>query len=146
MGMGHFVDALSAQVTTPLLSGFEVLFVVLLLALLVRRDKFAFLVGWAIFTTGLALLFGGSLFHWLSASVTAGLLMLVLYRYGFLAMLSALFYLHMYINFPVTSHLTAWYATGFVIDLIIVLALAFYAFHTSLAGQPVFGGRLLEEN
>jgi hypothetical protein len=50
----------------------------------------------------------------------------------------------MYINFPVTSHLTAWYATGFVIDLIIVLALAFYAFHTSLAGQPVFGGKLLE--
>jgi hypothetical protein len=38
------------------------------------------------------------------------------------------------------------YAAGFVVDLIIMLALALYAFHTSLAGQPIFGGKLLEED
>ena len=146
LGMGQFMDGLSNQLSNPLLSGFQVLFVVLLLALLFRRDWLAFVVGAALLASGLALLWGGSLFNWISAAVTATLVMLVLYRYGLLAMLAALLYLHLYINFPVTTHLTAWYATGFVIDLILLLALSFYAFHTSLAGQPLFAGKLLQED
>jgi hypothetical protein len=60
-------------------------------------------------------------------------------------MLVALLYLHIYTTFPVTTHLTGCYATGFVVDLVIMLAVAIYALHTSLAGQPLIGGRLLHE-
>jgi len=41
--------------------------------------------------------------------------------------------------------LTAWYATDLHIALIICLALAVYAFYNSLAGQPLFVGKLLED-
>lgn len=146
LGIDQFMSAFSSQLTTPLLNVFQFLFLILLLALLFRRDWLAFFVGWIVFTVALAFLGGGSPLHWVSASVTAGLLTLALYRFGLLALLSALLYLHIYIAFPVTTHLTAWYATGFLIDLIIMLALAFYAFHTSVAGQPLFSGRLLRED
>jgi hypothetical protein len=108
--------------------------------MLFRRDWLAFIVGWLVFTAALAFLGGGSPLHWISASVTTGVTTLVLYRYGLLAMLAALLYLHIYITFPVTTHLTGWYATGSVVDLVFMLALAIYALHTSL-GRSAIDGR-----
>ena len=60
-------------------------------------------------------------------------------------MVAALFYLHWYIQFPVTTHLISWYALGALLNLIILVALALFAFRSSLAGQPLTRGRLLEE-
>jgi hypothetical protein len=144
LGVENFVEAFSSQLGTPLLIGFAITFLILLLALLLRRDWLAFALGGLIFTTGLAFLGGATIPSWINAAVTASLLVFVLYRYGLLTFMASMAFLHLYITFPVTIHLTAWYATGFVIDLIIMLAVAFYAFRTSLAGQPVFGGKLLE--
>lgn len=115
------------------------------LALLFRRDWLAFIVGWFLFSSALALLGGGAIFNWVGASVTAGLTTLVLFRYGLLAMLAAIYYLQMYIQFPVTTQVTAWYAMGFLLALIILLAMSVYAFRISVAGQPLTRGRLLEE-
>jgi len=42
--------------------------------------------------------------------------------------------------------LTAWYAAGFLIDLLLLVALAGYAFYVSLAGQRMFGGKLFEDS
>ena len=69
----------------------------------------------------------------------------VLYRYGLLALAFALFVSHLWVFFPVTSDFTAWYATDFIISLVICIALAGYGFYTSLGGQPVFKGGLLQE-
>ncbi|HYJ89253.1 MAG TPA: hypothetical protein VEW46_24525 [Pyrinomonadaceae bacterium] len=44
------------------------------------------------------------------------------------ALTATIFFLHMYIQFPATKELTVWYARGFVIDVILVLALGVYAF------------------
>jgi hypothetical protein len=68
-----------------------------------------------------------------------------LYRYGLLALVSAIFFLHLNIFFPITSEFSAWYAGDFVAALALSLALAVYGFYTSLAGQPLLGGRLLED-
>ena len=46
---------------------------------------------------------------------------------------------------PVTTNFTAWYATGLVIYLVAMVAVAVYGFYTSLAGQPLFGGKFFEE-
>jgi predicted Ser/Thr protein kinase len=145
LGIDRFVGAVAEQLTTPLLNGFEFLFLILLLALLFRRDWLAFIAGWLMFTAGLAFLGGNTVFSWIGAAVAAGITTFVLYRYGILVMLSTLLYLHLYIEFPATTQITAWYATGFLLNLMLLIALAFYAFHTSLAGQKVFGGKLLEE-
>ncbi|MGH9873965.1 MAG: hypothetical protein ACRD9S_16060 [Pyrinomonadaceae bacterium] len=146
LGVENFVEGFTSQLGTPLLDGFAITFLILLLALLLRRDWLAFALGGLIFTTGLAFLGGATIPSWINSAVTAGLLIFLLYRHGLLKFMASLAFLHMNITFPVTIHLTAWYATGFVIDLIILLAVAFYAFHTSLAGQPVFGGKLLQED
>jgi hypothetical protein len=79
------------------------------------------------------------------AALSAFLIVWVLYRYGLLALVSAVFFLHLNIFFPITSDFSAWYAGDFLPALLVSLALAVYGFYTSLAGQPLFGGRLLED-
>ena len=145
LGIGQFVTAFVGQVSSPLLNGFQLMFLVLLLAMLFRRDWLGFLAGGIIMTAALAFLHGGRPINWVSAGVTAVISLFALYRYGLLALISAFFFLHMYIMFPVTPNVTAWYALGFVLDLIIVLALLVYAFYVSLAGQPL-SGKLFQES
>lgn len=145
LGMGQFVPAFVGQITSPLLNGFQLVFLVLLLAMLLRRDWLGFLAGWIVYTAALAIFHGGLPINWVSAAVTAVLSLFVLYRYGLLALMSSLFFLHMYIQFPATPHFTTWYGTGFFIDLLLVIALALYSFYTSLAGQPLTRRNLLEE-
>jgi hypothetical protein len=62
-----------------------------------------------------------------------------------LALISALFFLHLHIFHPITSDLSAWYAGDFVLVLIVSLALVGFAFYTSLAGQPLFRGALPDD-
>jgi hypothetical protein len=45
----------------------------------------------------------------------------------------------------ITTDFSAWYAGSSLFTLLAVLALAGYAFYTSLGGQKVFKGKLLEE-
>jgi serine/threonine-protein kinase len=145
LGMAYFPQSVVEQFSTPLLNSFQLLFLVLLLSMIVRRDWLGFIVGWLVFAAALAFLGGGEIVNWLSASVTAGIISFVLFRYGLLAVISCLVFLHFYLFFPVTTNLTSWYATGGVIDLLLMLALAFAAFYTSLGGQSPFSGKLLKE-
>jgi hypothetical protein len=78
-------------------------------------------------------------------ALSALLTVLVLYRYGLLASISALFLTHLWVFYPITTELGAWYATDFTIALAICVALVGYGFYISLAGQSLFGGRLLED-
>jgi len=48
-------------------------------------------------------------------------------------------------SFPMTTELSTWYATDFLMALTIGVALVIFGFYTSLAGQPLFGGRLLQD-
>ena len=145
LGMGYFIDALEGQWTTPLLNQFVLLAMILLLSLILRREWLGFIAGWLAFTAMLALIWGGEPVNWLSAAVTAGLSTFVLYRYGLLAGMFTLLFLHMQIRFPVTTNFSAWYATGFVIDIILLLILLIYAFRTSLAGQSLTRGKFLQD-
>jgi hypothetical protein len=47
--------------------------------------------------------------------------------------------------FPDHSHFSAWYATDFVLAVIIGLGLAGFGFYTSLAGEPLFRGARLDD-
>jgi hypothetical protein len=73
------------------------------------------------------------------------LIVFALKRYGLLAVISALFFFNLGVFYPMTTELTAWYATDFTIAMGICIALAVYGFYISVAGQPLFGGKLLEE-
>ena len=144
LGLRSFAFGVTHQIYAAILQAFILLFVLLLLYIILRRERLAALTLWLIMAVALSLTHEtvvGVPFAFLGALLT----IVVLYRYGLLALISAIFFLHLVIFFPITSDLSAWYAADFVLALIICLALAGFGFYTSLAGQPLFRGALPED-
>jgi hypothetical protein len=68
----------------------------------------------------------------------------ILYRYGLVA-LAALYFTDQLADFmPITLPLNAWYAEGGIFAVMAILLFAFYGFHTSRAGNPLFGAGALD--
>ncbi len=132
------------QVFGALLQSFILLFFLLLLYIVLRHERLAAVTLWLISALALSLThenFAGVPFACLGSFLTVW----TLYRYGLLALISALFFLHLNIFFPITSEFTAWYAGDFVLALVVSLALAVYGFRVSLGGRALFRGGLLED-
>jgi hypothetical protein len=115
-----------------------------LLYIILRRERLAAVAVWLIGTVALSLTHETALGVPFSC-LAAFLVVWVLYRYGLLALISAIFFLHLHIFYPVTSDFSAWYAADFVLALLIALALAGFGFYTSLAGQPLFRATLPDD-
>ena len=124
---------------------FIALLLLLLLVVVLRRERLAFAILWLLITVITVLIGNVHLKMAMLPALSAFLVVYALYRYGLLASASSLFFAHLAVFYPITTELTAWYATDFLIALVICLALVVYSFYISLAGQPLFGGKLLEE-
>jgi len=74
-----------------------------------------------------------------------GLLAVAMTRYGLVAVVASIFVTRALLNFPVTLNFSVWYAGIGLAPLVAVLALAVFAFYTSLGGQKMFQGSLLED-
>ncbi len=74
-----------------------------------------------------------------------GLFVFITVRFGLLAMAAAIYTEHLLRGAPITTDFSAWYATNTFVILAAILALAAYAFHTSLGGQKLFERNFLEE-
>jgi len=144
-GSHLFIVRFGAQITASVFVAFVILFMLLLFVLILRHERLAVLAVWILITLVASLLAQISPIMIPFSAMSALLLVLVLYRFGLLAMISALFLFHLWVFFPITTEFTAWYATDFTIGLAICVALAVYGFYTSLAGQTLFGGKLLED-
>jgi hypothetical protein len=66
-------------------------------------------------------------------------------RYGLVAVIAAEITNYCLRAFPLTPNFSAWYAGTGMIGPLVVLALAVFAFYTSLGGQKIFEGKLLED-
>jgi len=145
LGIHSFGFAFMQQIFGALIQSFILLFILFLLYMIVRRERVAAIVLWVIATAAL------SLTHETPAGIpfsvlTTLMVVWLLYRYGLLALISAIFILHLTIFYPVTSDFSAWYATDFVLALFISLVLVVFGFYTSLAGQPLFRNSLFSDN
>jgi len=69
---------------------------------------------------------------------------LVVVRFGLVALAAGIFVADLTGNLPSTDNFSAWYASGPMFALVLVAALAVWAFHTSLAGQPIFSRELFD--
>jgi hypothetical protein len=69
----------------------------------------------------------------------------VLIRFGLLAFAASGFFNNLLTGFPLTTQGSAWYAGISLAGILLMVAMAFYAFYTSLGGRPVFGSAVLEE-
>ena len=74
------------------------------------------------------------------------LLTVVLFlRFGLLTMATTIFVNAPLSRLPLTTDLSAWYSGSSIAVVAILLALAGWAFHTSLGGKKLFSGNLLED-
>jgi hypothetical protein len=144
-GTHPFIERFGAQITAAVFIAFITLFLLLLLVLVLRRERLALLAVWILITLVASLLTQISPVMIPFSAIGSLLVVLVLYRFGLLAMISALLVCHLWAFFPITTEFTAWYATDFTIGLAICVALAVLGFYTSLAGQSLFGGKLLQD-
>jgi hypothetical protein len=140
-----FFVRFAAQATAGLFVAFISVFLLLLFVVILRRERFAVLALWLLFTLMLSLVSEAT---WMRIPFTAFLAAIVVFtliRFGLLAVISVLFFSYLSIFYPITTELTAWYATDFTIALAITLGLAACGFYISLGGQKLLSGKLLEE-
>jgi hypothetical protein len=76
--------------------------------------------------------------------LVVGFQVCVLLRLGLLPVIVVVFTLLLLRAFPLTSNLSAWYAKDALLAMGVVLALAVYGFHTTLAGRPLWRDELRE--
>jgi hypothetical protein len=80
----------------------------------------------------------------ISVSVGAGFVILVLMRYGLLALASNAFVFSVLAGFPVTTDLSSWYAGTSMLAALVVLALAGIGFRNAISGQTWFSDGVLQ--
>jgi hypothetical protein len=139
--VGKFLSQMNASIFLPFFS----LFLLLLFVMVLRRERLAFGLLWLLLAIVNVLIGNVHALMIPLAALSAFLVVFVLYRYGLLATAAAFFFAHLWVFYPMTTELTAWYATDFLMALTICVALVIFGFYTSLAGQPLFSGKLLQD-
>lgn len=136
------VAELFSALTGAALFALAVTFLLTLLRALLRRDWPAAAV--VILMAALPDLVSGSLPAAIAGLIWGSLIVLAFIRFGLLTVATSfaiLFWLH---GLAFTTNLSAWYASIQFLVMLMVTALAGYAFYISLGGQKVFKGKLLE--
>jgi serine/threonine-protein kinase len=72
-----------------------------------------------------------------------GIIVVVLLRFGLLTLVSGIFVADLLLPAPLTTTLSAWYAPYGVALLVVVAALAAFAFHSALAGRALVKDEML---
>jgi serine/threonine-protein kinase len=72
------------------------------------------------------------------------LFVLVVMRFGLLSFAVMLLVDFRLWDLPITLDFSAWYATGSIVAILTLVALAAYGFHTALAGRPLLRDELLD--
>jgi serine/threonine-protein kinase len=146
LGSRYFMTGLAGLFFSALLVGFVLLFVMLLLSVILRKNWLGTMLTWLLLWWLLSLALSDNLYiNAPLAALSATIYVLTLHRYGLLALLFTLFFFHLWVFFPITSEFSAWYAGDFLLALVMLIALAAYGFYTSLGDQKVFRGQLLQD-
>ncbi len=146
LGARGLENVLTGQIATSLLDGLGLLFALLLLSMLLRRERVAIVVLWLFVAVMGALTSENLALDLLFSAILSAALLFVLLRYGLLSSIIMFFFLTLSLHYPFTTDFSAWYSTNALIALFISLALVAYGFYTSLAGEPIFKGALLRDD
>jgi hypothetical protein len=120
---------------------FALLFILFVLRVLLRK-QWAAAIAWVLLFTVLA---SGDPGGWVSALIFSMLAVFVMIRFGLLALVANHVVFSILQHFPLTTQGSAWYAGIGLTGILLIGAMAFYGFYTSLGGRAVFGRTILEE-
>ena len=137
-----FFNRFAFQITAGLFLGFICVFLLLLFVALLRSELLSLIALGILITIMGTLISDANLIMVPFSAFSAFLVMFVLRRYGLLALCAAFFVAHLYVFFPITTELTAWYATDFTIALVICVVMAAYAAYTAMGGAKVFAEKI----
>ena len=84
-------------------------------------------------------------FAWVEILIVLGVTVFLLRRLGLLWLVVTWVFASLPTSFPLTTQSSAWYAGISLTGILLMAAMAFYGFYTSLGDRPVFGGAVLEE-
>jgi serine/threonine-protein kinase len=155
LGARPIIASILGGVIVSLFVALAFLFVLFLFRALLRKD-WAAAVAFVLFTSFSIVspgLFGGgrqsttaAVVNGLTLMIFNGTAVFLIIRLGLLAEAACLFFqLGLLESFPLTTQTSAWYADISLAGILLMAAMAFYGFYTSLGGRPVFGGAVLEE-
>src|SRR5215472_11821345 len=144
LGVKQTLGSVFAYTWIFVLYSLGIFFLLFLVRLLVRKDWIAAIV---IVFLGSIMYPGGDYFWWtfLASAVIWLSIYLVLRRFGLLALVVGLVVQNILITFPMTTHLSRWYASGAIAGMLTIIAIALFALHSALAGQPLFNAKVLDD-
>ncbi len=146
-GISGSLSDLSETVAMFTGGGLMILFLLLLFYFLTRRKWASILILYLLFYVLQSLMFvlstGNPVFGVL-ALLTAICPTLAVARYGLLGIITMWTFFYLSNVFPITFDTSSFFFSSTVFTFIVVFGTAIYAFYTSIAGQSVFGGKLLE--
>ena len=145
LGARFLAALVGAQVLNSLLSPSFVLFLLLLFTIVLRKRWLAVGMTGLLFAAPSALTGEYPLIDLPFAALGSALMLLVLLRFGLLAMCFSQFFILIFNFFPITTDFSAWHAGATIICLTVAAALILFGFKTSLAGQPLFRGSLVDD-
>ena len=146
LGPGALASAVIINLANALLSSMMIMMMLLLFRVILRKQWLAVSTFFLLWTSILAL---GLDHSWVSIwflLIVHALMLVVLLRYGLLASIAMFTFHLMSWRLVSTLDLSAWYSRGSLVTLLLLTALAAYAFYISLAGRPLFKDAILDES
>jgi hypothetical protein len=145
LGARTIIAYLSDSLINAPLFWLAALFVLVLLWALLRRQWAAALAFVLLLAGFLSTLEGFAPNVLVFDLVTSGVFAFLLMRFGLLSVVANFIFWNILEGFPLTTQGSVWYAGISLAGILLMAAIALYAFHTSLGGRPAFGGAVLEE-
>jgi serine/threonine protein kinase len=147
LGLRHALAQVLLYVLGQTIDSLGIFFMLFVLQRILRSAWIAAIVV-AVAGTLLSLGNDSSEYPWISAVFLVVLylsFLLVLKRFGLLALVVGLVVQQVLLIFPATIHLSRWYAAPSLMGMTAIAALTIYGFQTALAGQPVFSMKAFEQ-
>ena len=144
LGVRPALGALLLYILFFVLYSLLIFFLIFILRLALRRDWIAALV---VIVLGAATNTSGEypIATFIFAAIIWASIVLILRRFGLLALIVGLVVQNILVVFPTTSHLSRWYSSAGLAGMVVIAAAAFYGFYTALGGQRVFSGAVLDK-
>jgi Protein kinase domain len=143
-GIHYTIGDILLNLTLYIFGSLALFFIFFVVRLLLRNEWLA--VGAIVLLFGLPALFvENPVLHAVENMLVFGTALLLLVRFGLLALLVALCVNNVLQAYPLTGHLSEWYAQPTIIVFIMVTALAVFGFYTATAGKSRLGGIALDE-
>jgi len=128
-------------VTGGLQSALVIAMIFLVLRLVLRQPRVAFVAGFVLllFALNTGQILTGSWVDRYNVVAFTTLITIVIHRYGLVAAAALLFVDNVVTDTPLTTDLSAWWSTPTVLTLALVLGLVGFAYRAARGGEPLFG-------